>query len=469
MLAIEQNLAIANDRQFYPQIVEKKKARISVCGLGYVGIVTTGCLSDLGHEVIGVDTDPRKLKMVSTGESPISEPGLTRLLTTGVKKEKVTVSGSLMRAIWDTDVTFVSVGTPTAEGGGCDMSAVISVSRQMGMALQAKKDFHVIVMRCSVPPGTTLGLMRTILETESGKTMGVDFGLSFNPEFLREGTAIEDFHTPPKTVIGVSDERTGDILSEIYYPVDSKPIITSIPNAEMVKYIDNVWHATKVTFANEVGRLCKPLDVDSHAVMDIFIQDTKLNLSPYYLKPGFAFGGSCLPKEVRAVEHMARDMGVSCPLIESLTTSNLTQIEHAIDMTLQQAPENVAVLGVAFKPDTDDLRESPILQVMYHLIEQGIMVNAFDECVVTDERLEGQFEYIKHAQPELRGLIDNLDSIMTDDPSSMLEQSDCIIIAQKTPEIIRLMTTIPAGTPVIDLVRLYKETPTDKAYHGIGW
>jgi len=469
MLAIEQNLAIANDRQFYPQIVEKKKARISVCGLGYVGIVTTGCLSDLGHEVIGVDTDPRKLKMVSTGESPISEPGLTRLLATGVKKEKVTVSGSLMRAIWDTDVTFVSVGTPTAEGGGCDMSAVISVSRQMGMALQAKKDFHVIVMRCSVPPGTTLGLMRTILETESGKTMGVDFGLSFNPEFLREGTAIEDFHTPPKTVIGVSDERTGDILSEIYYPVDSKPIITSIPNAEMVKYIDNVWHATKVTFANEVGRLCKPLDVDSHAVMDIFIQDTKLNLSPYYLKPGFAFGGSCLPKEVRAVEHMARDMGVSCPLIESLTTSNLTQIEHAIDMTLQQAPENVAVLGVAFKPDTDDLRESPILQVMYHLIEQGIMVNAFDECVVTDERLEGQFEYIKHAQPELRGLIDNLDSIMTDDPSSMLEQSDCIIIAQKTPEIIRLMTTIPAGTPVIDLVRLYKETPTDKAYHGIGW
>ncbi len=469
MLAIEQNLAIANDRQFYPQIVEKKKARISVCGLGYVGIVTTGCLSDLGHEVIGVDTDPRKLKMVSTGESPISEPGLTRLLTTGVKKEKVTVSGSLMRAIWDTDVTFVSVGTPTAEGGGCDMSAVISVSRQMGMALQAKKDFHVIVMRCSVPPGTTLGLMRTILETESGKTMGVDFGLSFNPEFLREGTAIEDFHTPPKTVIGVSDERTGDILSEIYYPVDSKPIITSIPNAEMVKYIDNVWHATKVTFANEVGRLCKPLDVDSHAVMDIFIQDTKLNLSSYYLKPGFAFGGSCLPKEVRAVEHMARDMGVSCPLIESLTTSNLTQIEHAIDMTLQQAPENVAVLGVAFKPDTDDLRESPILQVMYHLIEQGITVNAFDECVVTDERLEGQFEYIKHAQPELRGLIDNLDSIMTDDPSSMLEQSDCIIIAQKTPEIIRLMTTIPAGTPVIDLVRLYKETPTDKAYHGIGW
>lgn len=469
MLANDNSLKI--EATLYPElaVVAKPKARVSVCGLGYVGVVTTGCLSDLGHDVIGVDTDPRKLKLIAAGESPISEQGLSQLLTAGVENKKINVSSSLMRAVWDTDITFVSVGTPTAEGGGCDMSAVISVSRQIGIALQAKTNFHVIVMRCSVPPGTTLGLMRSILESESGKTMGVDFGLSFNPEFLREGTAIEDFHTPPKTVIGASDEKTASILAAIYEPVDKTPITTTIPVAEMVKYVDNVWHATKVTFANEVGRLCKPLDVDSHAVMDIFVQDTKLNLSPYYLKPGFAFGGSCLPKEVRAVEYIARDMGISCPLIESLSPSNWMQIESAIDMTLATDPKKVAVLGVAFKPDTDDLRESPVLQVMHHLMTQGISIEAYDDCLVTDERIAGQFEYIKHAQPELKYLIDNLDGIMTDQPDDMLDLADCVIVSQKTPKILQMIANLPIGTPIIDLVRINKTPSKDPAYQGIGW
>ncbi len=457
------------NQQFYPQLVQKQKARVSICGLGYVGIVTSGCLADLGHDIIGVDTDNRKLKTIARGESPISEPGLGQLLTAGVKNEQISVTGSLMRAVWDTDVTFVSVGTPTAEDGGCDMSAVMAVSRQMGMALQAKKSFHVIVMRCSVPPGTTLGLMRKILETESGKTMGVDFGLCFNPEFLREGTAIEDFHTPPKTVIGASDKLTASKIAGIYKPVDSNPIITSIEVAEMVKYVDNVWHATKVTFGNEVGRICKPIAVDSHEVMDIFVRDTKLNLSPYYLKPGFAYGGSCLPKEVRAVQHLARDLGVNCPLVESLSISNWVQIEQAIDMALALEPENIAILGLAFKANTDDLRESPILQVMHHLSMHGISMKAYDACVVADERLEGQFNYIKHAQPELKHLIEALDAVLTDDPKAMLENADCVIVAQKTPEIIKMINELSAETPVLDLVRLFKTPPSNPNHQGIGW
>jgi len=458
-----------SDQLFYPHLVQDEKARISVCGLGYVGVVTTGCLADLGHDIIGIDTDARKLKAVARGQSPISEPGLEQLLSAGVQKDKICVSTSLMKAVWDTDVTFVSVGTPTAEDGGCDMSAVMAVSRQMGIALQAKKTFHIIVMRCSVPPGTTLGLMRKILESESGKKMGEDFGLCFNPEFLREGTAIEDFHTPPKTVIGASDGKTAQIISDIYKPVDPDPIITSIEVAEMVKYVDNVWHATKVTFGNEVGRICKPMGVDSHQVMDIFVQDTKLNLSPYYLKPGFAYGGSCLPKEVRAVQHLARDLGVNCPLVESLGVSNWVQIEHAIDMTLDHEPENLAVLGLAFKPNTDDLRESPILQVMHHLSMQGIAMQAYDSCVVADERLEGQFAYIKHAQPELKHLIENLDNVLCDDPEAMLANADCVLIAQNTPEIAALVKKLPPEKTVIDLVRLFKTTTQSPNYFGIGW
>jgi len=464
------NTQSADSQKFYPQIVHSTKPRVSVVGLGYVGIVTTGCLADLGHEIIGIDVDSRKLTAVARGESPISEPGLDELLTAGVEEKKISVSGSLMKSIWNTDVTFVSVGTPTAEDGGCDMSAVMTVSRKIGMALMGKKAFHVIVMRCSVPPGTTLGLMRKILEAESGKKMGLDFGLCFNPEFLREGTAIEDFHTPPKTVIGASDAKTAQIVADIYRPVDSNPIKTSIEVAEMVKYVDNVWHAAKVTFGNEVGRICKPMNVDSHEVMDIFVQDTKLNLSPYYLKPGFAYGGSCLPKEVRAVQHLARNLGVNCPLVESLSISNWVQIQQAIDMTLEHSPEKVAVLGLAFKPNTDDLRESPILQVMHHLTMHGVVLRAYDECVVADERLEGQFAYIKHAQPELKHLINNLNEVLVSDPETMMTDADCVIIAQKTPEIINLVKKLPPEKTVIDLVRLFKNTSQNSPnHHGIGW
>ena len=311
---------------------------ISVIGLGYVGAVSVACLSSLGHRVVGCDIDPVKRAAVGSGKSPIHEAGLSDLLGGGVENQLISTTGDLKSAVLDTDVTFVSVGTPTKEGGGCDYSAIVSCALAIGEALALKDEYHIIVMRCSIPPGTTLKVMVPAIEAASGKKMGRDFGVCFNPEFLREGTAIEDFRAPPKTVIGASDDYTARVVAKIYGPVDEKPLLTAIEAAEMVKYVDNVWHATKVCFANEIGRICKPLDIDSHDVMDIFVQDQKLNLSPYYLKPGFAYGGSCLPKEVRAVAHLAGELDVDVPLIDSLAKSNETQIAEAIDMVREAAP-----------------------------------------------------------------------------------------------------------------------------------
>ena len=290
------------------------KPSVSIIGLGYVGAVSTACLASLGHRVVGIDIDPMKVASIALGRSPIHEKDLGKLLDRGVRDGLIEASTGAVAAIAETDITFVSVGTPTAEDGGCDNTAIIAAARAIGHALKGKDTFHTVVMRCSIPPGSTKNVMVPVIEAESGLIAGEDFGVCFNPEFLREGTAIADFRDPPKTVIGTDDPRTAAVMSELYAPVDAEPIVTSIEAAEMVKYVDNVWHATKVCFANEVGRLCKPMGVDSHDVMNIFVQDEKLNLSPYYLKPGFAYGGSCLPKEVRAVNYLAQKAGVSAPL-----------------------------------------------------------------------------------------------------------------------------------------------------------
>ena len=277
-------------------LVETKSA-VSIVGLGYVGAVSTACLANLGHRVVGIDVDTIKVDQIASGNSPIHEMDLGNLLTKGVANKLITATTDIIRAVIDTDITFVSVGTPTSDDGGCDYRYIENAAREIGKALALKNSYHVIVMRCSIPPGATLNVMVPEIERSSGLRMGDDFGVCFNPEFLREGTAVADFDAPPKTVIGANDERAASVVSQIYAPVDENIIHTSIEVAEMVKYVDNVWHANKVCFANEIGRICKPMNIDSHKVMDIFVQDTKLNLSPYYLKPGFAYGGSCLPKK----------------------------------------------------------------------------------------------------------------------------------------------------------------------------
>ena len=453
---------------FEPFTLVEARAAVSVIGLGYVGAVSTGCLASMGHRVIGVDVDPVKISQIAAGIAPLHEVGLDGLLAQGVADGLVSATDDIEAAVRDTDVTFVSVGTPTAPDGGCDMRHIRSAARGIGRALADKDAYHVVVMRCSIPPGTTLGVMVPEIEAASGKVAGRDFGICFNPEFLREGVAIADFHAPPKTVIGASDARAAAIVARIYEKVDPRIILTSIDVAEMVKYVDNVWHATKVTFANEIGRLCKPLEVDSHEVMNIFVQDTKLNLSPYYLKPGFAYGGSCLPKEVRAVAHLADGLGVSLPLIASLGVSNRTQVQAALDMVRETGARRVAVLGLAFKPGTDDLRESPILDVIAALTEAGIEVVAHDMAVTAETRIEAQLAYVEHAAPGLKRLAPMLAGMLAPDAETAVAGADAVIVTHAN-DLYRKVVA-PLVKPVIDVVRLFRSRADQPpALCGIGW
>jgi len=446
-----------------------RKSSVSVIGMGYVGAVSLACLSQLGHRVVGADIDQRKVDTIGWGQSPIVEDQLGELLTDGVAYNLLTTTTDVKQAVLDTDVTFVSVGTPTNEDGGCDTRAITAVARTIGQAISEKDGFHVVVLRCSVPPGTTLNLMGPEIEAASGKKAGRDFGLCFNPEFLREGTAVKDFHAPPKTVIGASDLKTAKIISEIYEPVDRNIITTTIEVAELVKYVDNVWHATKVCFANEVGRLCKPMGIDSHAVMDIFVQDTKLNLSPYYLKPGFAFGGSCLPKEVRAVTHLADKLNIDLPMMNALIPSNEEHIVQAIEMVRHTQPKKVAVMGVAFKPGTDDLRESPILEVMDQLIRDGVEVVAWDPAIVPGPQLAEQFNYIRHAAPHLEHLVNKLPEILQDTPQMAADGADTLVISQKHETTRDLLDQYRSEAKIVDLVRVFASAPSCPHYAGIGW
>lgn len=445
-----------------------EKASVSVVGLGYVGAVSTACLASLGYAVVGVDIDQAKADMIGAGISPIHEKDLGKMLDDGVALGLISATTDLTQAVIDTDVTFVSVGTPTSADGGCDFSYIDAAARSIGAGLAAKDEFHVVVMRCSIPPGTTLNMMTPIIEEVSGKKVGVDFGVCFNPEFLREGVAVEDFYAPPKTVVGATDERSGNIIRKIYAPVDENVIVTSIEAAEMVKYVDNVWHATKVTFANEVGRLCKPLGVDSHEVMDIFVQDTKLNLSPYYLKPGFAYGGSCLPKEVRAVAHIADEIGVDLPLIRSLDHSNKAHIDAAIDMVRKTGAKRVGVLGLAFKPGTDDLRESPILEVIAALNAEGVEVTVNDLAITKNTPLAGQLNYVRYGSPGLQALATDLPDMLRDTAEEVVEAADAVIVTHCN-DAFKAAVADAKNKPVIDLVRLANPQDLTGKIDGIGW
>ncbi|MFY0679466.1 MAG: UDP-glucose/GDP-mannose dehydrogenase family protein [Thalassovita sp.] len=450
--------------------VSVEKPAISVVGLGYVGAVSVACLSGLGHRMVGVDVDATKIAQISAGQSPIHEKDLGETLMQGVTDNLITATDDLAQAVRDTTVSFISVGTPTSADGGCDYSYIKAAARSMAEGLRDKSDFHVFAMRCSIPPGTTLKIMVPILEEHSGKKVGRDFGVCFNPEFLREGVAIDDFHNPPKTVIGTTDLRSAEIMRNIYLPVDPNPIVTTVEAAEMVKYVDNVWHATKVCFANEVGRLCKSGGIDSREVMDIFVQDTKLNLSPYYLKPGFAYGGSCLPKEVRAVAHMAKDAGIELPMIENLDASNRAHIQEAIDMVRATGAKRVGILGLAFKPGTDDLRESPILEVMAALRDEGVELRVHDQAITPDTPLQGQLNYVRHGSEGLQRLAGDLPEMLCADLGEVTSHSDVLVVTHNSAAY-RMAARQASARAVIDLVGLFRgaETQVEPAVNGIGW
>lgn len=446
-----------------------EKPAISVVGLGYVGAVSMACLAHLGFRMVGVDVAPDKIAAIKAGVAPIVEDRLGELLAEGVAEARISATDNLIEAVVDTDVTFLSVGTPTAADGSCDLTYVRQASRAIGQALSMKDGFHVIVLRCSVPPGTTLDVVGPEIEKASGKRVGVDFGLCFNPEFLREGVAVADFYAPPKTVIGASDSRSEAVVSRIYKEVDPNLLFVSIAAAEMVKYADNVWHATKVAFGNEIGRLCKSLDIDSHEVMDVFVKDTKLNLSPYYLRPGFAFGGSCLPKEVRAVSHLADDQGIDLPLIQSLMPSNEAHVGEAERHLARFLDQRIGFLGITFKPGTDDLRESPTLELMARLKAKGADIRAFDPNIADGPGLKSQINYIRHASPAQAELMDSLTELCADSIDQLMASVDVVVVSHATDTFREAVSRRDPRVRVFDLARLFKSVPSEKSYSGIAW
>jgi GDP-mannose 6-dehydrogenase len=413
--------------------------------------------------VIGVDVNSGKVESLNSGRSPIVEPGLDELIRTTRAAGRLRATTETAEAVHTTELSLLCVGTPSRRNGSLDLSYLERVSEQIGDALREKPAYHVVVVRSTVLPGTTHEVVIPALERRSGKKYGRDFGVSVNPEFLREGTALADFRRPPLTLVGHNYAADASGTTALYGRVEAPLITTSIRVAEMMKYTSNTWHALKVCFANEVGNLCKSLDVDSHEVMSIFCQDDKLNLSPYYLKPGFAFGGSCLPKDVRALQYRAKEMDVAMPVIESILGSNRLQIEHAIDMVVHSGHKRVGLLGFSFKAGTDDLRESPIVILAEALLGKGYTLKIYDRNVSLARLVGANREYIEHQIP-------HLSSLLCETVDEVLDESDVIVVGNAAPEFADAVTRCRPEQTVIDLVRL----PVDRGavaakYEGICW
>jgi GDP-mannose 6-dehydrogenase len=437
--------------------------RVSVFGLGYVGCVSAASFAGDGHEVVGVDVNADKVASINAGCSPIVEPGLEDLLGRSVSEGRLRATTETADAIRSTDVSLLCVGTPSRKNGSLDLQYLERVSEEVGRALRDKNAYHVVVVRSTVLPGTTHELVIPALERTSGKTYGDGFGVSVNPEFLREGTALKDFRKPPLTLVGHNHAADASGTIALYQAIDAPLISTSIRVAEMMKYTSNTWHALKVVFANEIGNLCKKLNVDSHEVMDIFCRDEKLNLSPYYLKPGFAFGGSCLPKDVRALQYRAKEVDVEMPLISQILPSNKAQIQQALDQILETGKKQVGLLGFSFKAGTDDLRESPIVILAEALLGKGVSLRIYDKNVSMAKLVGANKDYIVKQIPHLSSLLCNT-------IGEVIDGSEVIVVGNQAPEFAAAVMACRADQIVIDLVRLPIYGSLMKAdYRGICW
>src|SRR5215218_2794872 len=437
--------------------------KVSVFGLGYVGSVSAASFAADGHEVVGVDVNADKVAAVNAGRSPIVEPGLDDLLAKGAADGRLRATMDTGDAVQSTEVSLLCVGTPSRKNGSLDLTYLERVSEQIGTALRDKQAYHVVVVRSTVLPGTTHSVVIPALERTSGKKYGDGFGVSVNPEFLREGTAIKDFRKPPLTLVGHNHAADASGTIALYQSIDAPLVTTSIRVAEMMKYTSNTWHALKVVFANEIGNLCKKLDIDSHEVMDIFCRDEKLNLSPYYLKPGFAFGGSCLPKDVRALQYRAKEVDVELPLISQILPSNKAQIQHALDQVLETGKKKVGLLGFSFKAGTDDLRESPIVILAEALLGKGVSLCIYDKNVSLAKLVGANKEYIEKQIPHLSSLLCNT-------IDELIESSEVVVVGNQAPEFADAVKRCRPGQIVIDLVRLPVYASSIQAeYHGICW
>ncbi len=436
---------------------------VSVFGLGYVGCVSAACFAKEGHIVVGVDVSQAKVDMINAGHATIVEHGIGELVSEMRANGRLSATTDVADAVHRTDLSLICVGTPSRSNGSLDLSYVERVCTQIGEALKTKSARHTVVVRSTVLPGSTHEVAQPALERGSGKKAYTDFGLAMNPEFLREGTSIKDFYDPPFTIVGTEDEETARIVSSIYAGVPGKTHVVTTRVAEMVKYACNCFHGLKVGFANEIGNVCKALGVDSHEVMKIFVEDTKLNISPYYLRPGFAFGGSCLPKDLRAVTYKARTLDVPTPILEATLASNEKQIQRAYDMVMAAGSRKVGVLGLAFKSGTDDLRESPIVTLIERLIGKGMQISIYDREVTRARLIGANKEYIEKEIPHIW-------SLMRGSVEEVLDDAETVVIGNGSPEFRTAESRLGNGQIVVDLVRAFGSRTSDgTTYEGICW
>ncbi|MCB1411629.1 MAG: UDP-glucose/GDP-mannose dehydrogenase family protein [Xanthobacteraceae bacterium] len=439
-----------------------KPRKISVFGLGYVGAVSAACFSAAGHHVIGLDVNATKRQCFRDGEPPVVEPRLRDLMQAGKQAGRLTALDDVDEAIRATDVSLICVGTPSRDNGSINIDNVSHVMGEIGRALRHKTGPHLVVVRSTMIPGSMRKVMIPILEQESGRRCGDDLLVAYNPEFLRESTAVADFFAPPKTVVGSDDAEAARQLADLYDGIDAPLFAVSFEASEMIKYADNTWHALKVCFGNEIGNICQALEIDSHELMKVFCADTKLNISPYYLKPGFAFGGSCLPKDTRALTYLARQLDVETPILSNVLPSNRGQIERAVAKVVNFGHRDVAVLGFSFKPGTDDLRESPQVELIERLLGKGFNLKVYDPSVNLSALTGMNRQYIEKTIPHIH-------SIMMTSLRKTVAGADVIIIGNASPEFRGIEPLLSEDQVVLDLVRLW-DTPRMKArYVGINW
>ncbi len=437
--------------------------RISVFGLGYVGAVSLACLARDGHRVIGVDIDPVKLELIRSRRSPILEEGIQELMRDVVDSGRVSVTEDAAQAMRDTDISFVCVGTPSAANGSQDLTALLRLAAQIGAALRHKQGFHTVVIRSTVQPGTVEDKIEPILERESGRKSGVDFGLCFQPEFLREGSSISDYDHPPYTLVGGNCEAAVEAVREVFQHLPARFMVTSIRVAEALKMSCNAFHAMKITFANEIGRVSQALGIDSHEVMRLVCADTRLNISPAYLKPGFAFGGSCLPKDLRAITSIARQHDLVVPMLSSLLASNRVHIDHAVDRILRLGRPKVGMLGLSFKTGTDDLRESPLVLVAKRLIGEGCELRIFDPEVQLSRLIGANRNFMEANLP-------HLGSLLCADLAQMIGPSDVVLVGLQQPALNEaLQSLVRPEQTVLDLVNLPNRDLLRCRYEGVCW
>jgi len=437
---------------------------ISVFGLGYVGTVTAACLAYRGNNVIGVDLSQPKVEAINSGNSPIVEPRVSEIIADSHKANRLHATSSAEAAVMNSEISFLCVGTPSLRNGKLDLGHIEPVCREIGEILKKKNSFHLVVLRSTVLPGTAETIVVPTLGKSSGKRMGPDFGVCVNPEFMREGTAVADFLEPAMTVIGAVDKAHSALVRELYAWTPGRMFETSFRSAEMLKYVCNAWHAVKIAFANEIGTLARELDVDAESVMEMFVSDTKLNISPIYLKPGFAFGGSCLPKDVRALNYRAKELDLKLPLFDSIMPSNEEHLARAVEMVLQTGKRKIGMLGLSFKAATDDLRESPQVQLVKRLIAEGREIQIWDDNVSLGRLIGSNREYIEQVIPHIGLLLNaNLEEVLRD--------AEVVVIGTRDLNWDSLKNSIRRDQEVIDLVNLEKSRRPQitSAYKGICW